>query len=113
MYINDIKTHFITDNCPSEELKELNLFVLMFAEDTVIFAYSPDELLQQVDSFHYLGLCLNYNGKFNVTQKKIADQGRKAIFCLNQNIQHFEFNTELVVNCMIYMLKVLFPMVVK
>ena len=138
MYINDIESHFITENCPSVELKELNLFVLMFADDTVIFANSPDELqimlnslhtyvsswnltvnaaktkvlvfrkggscklswtynneiLQQVDSFHYLGLCLNYNGKFNVTQKKIADQGRKALFCLNPKIQHFEFNTE-------------------
>ena len=56
MYINDLKTHFITENCPSVELKELNLFVLMFAEDTVIFANSPDELLQQVDSFHSLGI---------------------------------------------------------
>ena len=29
-----------------------------------------------------------------VTQKKIADQGGKTLFCLNQKIQHFAFNTE-------------------
>lgn len=34
-----------------------------------------NEILENVDSFNYLGLCLNYNGKFNTTQKKLADQG--------------------------------------
>jgi hypothetical protein len=28
-------------------------------------------------SFNFLGLCLNFNGKFNVTQKKRAYQGKK------------------------------------
>ena len=108
MYINDLERQFITENCPSVELKKLNLFVLMFADDTVIFSNSPDEMqimlnslhkyvsswnltensaktkvlvfskggsskfswtynneiLQQVYSFHYLGLCLNHNGSY-------------------------------------------------
>ena len=37
---------------------------------------------------------MNFNGKFNVTQKKLADQGQKALFGLNRNFQKFEFNAE-------------------
>lgn len=53
-----------------------------------------NEILENVDSFNYLGLCLNYNGKYNTTQKKLADQGRKALFGLNRNLQKFEFYAE-------------------
>jgi hypothetical protein len=53
-----------------------------------------NETLKQVDSFNYLGMCLNFNGKFNVTQKKLADQGQTVLFGLNCNFQKFEFNAE-------------------
>ena len=45
MYLNDLASHFITENCPSVEFKVLNLFVLKFADDTVIFANFPHELI--------------------------------------------------------------------
>jgi hypothetical protein len=33
-----------------------------------------------VDRFTYLGVILNFNGKFSVAQKNVAEQGRKAMF---------------------------------
>ena len=36
--------------------------------------------IEVVDSFTYLGVLLNYNGKYNVLQNKLAEQGRKAVF---------------------------------
>ena len=45
-----------------------------------------------VNSFTYLGIILNYNGKFTVTQKHVADQGRKALFALFKHIKPYYFN---------------------
>ena len=52
MYLNDLASHFITENCPSLELTGLNLFVLKFADDTVIFANSPHELQIMLNAPH-------------------------------------------------------------
>ena len=37
-------------------------------------------------------MLLNYNGKFNVTQKNIAAQGRKSQFCLMKEVQKHNSN---------------------
>ena len=47
-----------------------------------------------MDSFIYLGLLLNYNGKFNSTQKYLSSQGRKAMFSLLLSIKNCSFNVE-------------------
>ena len=47
------------------------------------FLYNGKEL-ELVDCFNYLGILLNFNGKFYQTQKLIADQGRKALFALTK-----------------------------
>lgn len=36
--------------------------------------------VEVVNCFNYLGINLNFNGNFNVTQKTIAMQGRKCMF---------------------------------
>lgn len=118
--------HFIRENCPSVEIGLINVFLLMYADDTALLAESPkvlpkmlDALLlyewklqlnvektkimifrnggrirddekwfynnnevQLVSEFNYLGMLFNYNGKFNKTQKHVADQGRKASFAI-------------------------------
>ena len=43
--------------------------------------------LETVDNFNYLGMLFNYNGKFNITQKHTADQGRKAFFAINNKLK--------------------------
>ena len=40
--------------------------------------------IQIVNQFNYLGMLFNYNGKFNETQKHVAQQGRKSLFCYKQ-----------------------------
>ena len=37
-------------------------------------------------------MLFNYNGKFNVTQKHIAAQGKKFLFCLMKEVQKHNFN---------------------
>jgi hypothetical protein len=48
--------------------------------------------IEIVDSFTYLGVLLNYNGKYNVLQNKIAEQGRKAVFALRRSIKSMYLN---------------------
>ncbi|XP_033746730.1 uncharacterized protein LOC117331881 [Pecten maximus] len=56
-------------------------------------------VLEIVNEFNYLGVLLNYNGKFKQTQKKISEQGRKALFALMRvcKKQYFNIETQLAV----------------
>lgn len=51
-----------------------------------------NNVLDVVDQFNYLGLLLNYNGKFNITQNKLAEQGRKALYSLRQKAKNLYLN---------------------
>ena len=51
-----------------------------------------DVQVDVVDKFTYLGVILNFNGKFPVAQKHVAEQGRKAMFALFRNIKPYYFN---------------------
>ena len=48
--------------------------------------YFDGNNVEIVNTFSYLGLLLNYNGKFNVTQKHIAALGKKSLFCLMKEV---------------------------
>ena len=50
--------------------------------------------MEIVDEFNYLGLLLNYNGKFTKAQQQLADQGRKALFSISSKLNNFFFNIE-------------------
>ena len=136
LFVNDIELDLIHD-CNTIQLNEINLFLLMYADDTVLFAESSEDLQKMMDAllywtreykltvnvdktkvvifrpswqienvsfyfngnlveivnnFSYLGMLFNYNGKFNVTQKHIAAQGKKALFCLMKEVQKHNFN---------------------
>ena len=54
--------------------------------------YYNGNLVEIVNTFSYLGLLLHYNGKFNVTQKHIAEMGKKALFCLMKKVKNHNFN---------------------
>ena len=49
-------------------------------------------IVEIVNTFSYLGLLLNYNGKFNVTQKHISALGKKSLFCLMKKVKKHNFN---------------------
>ncbi len=48
--------------------------------------------IEIVNQFCYLGIMLNYNGKFNTTHKHLAEQARKAQFNLMKVIKQSNFN---------------------
>ena len=57
-------------------------------KDNEKWVYNNCEL-EIVDEFNYLGLLLNYNGKFTKAQQQLADQGRKAIFSISSKLNNF------------------------
>ena len=125
LFINDIELELMNSDCSSLQIQDINLFLLMYADDTVLLAETPENLQMLLDSLHiytekwglkvntvnskivvfrsswhmyetehwtynnenievlntfrYLGLCLNYNGKFNITHKKCWLRKRKKL----------------------------------
>ena len=116
------------DMLDTEEISVfIKLFLLLYADDTVIMSESPDDLqnalnsmcdycnlwhlqvntektkvvvfskgklrkktifqfgdkyLETVNEYKYLGLIMNFNGKFNIAVKNLCEQARKAMFSL-------------------------------
>ena len=144
LYVNDFEAEFLKNDTLSLNLRDLNLFVLMYADDMVIFSESVDELqkmldtlhvystdwdltvkvektkvvifrnggkiksnekwnlnghpLEIVDKFVYLGVLLNFNGKYQCTQKQLAIQARKAMFALKSNVRNMCLNVETLIS---------------
>lgn len=138
LYVNDCEMAFINSNAIPYEMKELNLFLLMYADDMVIFSesvlglqnmldtlyeytskwslsvnidktkivvfrkggrvhveekwYYNNKEIEVVDNFTYLGVLLNFNGKYNMLQQKLSEQGRKAMFALRRNVKSMCLN---------------------
>ena len=143
LFINDLEMALLHNNCDPIDINEVNIFLLMYADDTILMAENPeklqemldalkewtdeygltvnvgktkivifrpswqrpnvqffynDEAVDIVDSFSYLGLLLYYNGKFNTTQKHIADQAKKSVFLLLKEIHKHNFNIETLIS---------------
>jgi hypothetical protein len=140
LYVNDMEVELIKQNCKSHELRMLNLYLLMYADDMVLFSESMHELQKMIDLVNlysneydlyinlsktkivifrnrgsckseekcflngnhielcnevmYLGILFYFNGNFLQTQKKLSDQGRKAVFSLFNKIQDDCYNHE-------------------
>ena len=62
--------------------------------------YYDGNCIEVVNSFNYLGLLLNYNGKFTVTEKLIASQGCKAMFARKRSCKNLILNVECVYMCL-------------
>ena len=45
IFINDIINDIASDNISTFTLKQIQIFILLFAEDTALFAESPDDIL--------------------------------------------------------------------
>ena len=50
LYVNDIEVELIIQGCQSDELKNLNLFLLMYADDTVLFSENVEDLQNLINS---------------------------------------------------------------
>ena len=70
LYVNDCEMDFINHNCDPIELKELSLFLIMYADDMVIFSESIEGLQAILDTLY------NYTEKWklsvNINKTKIV-----------------------------------------
>lgn len=128
----------------------LKLYVLLYADDTVILAETPDDLqkalyamedyctefklhininktkimklsrgklrniptfyfgkqeLEVVDSYPYLGLHFNYNGKFNVAKKKLYEKATRAMFSVMKRIRTLQLPIDMQLKLFVSMVK--------
>ena len=70
MYVNDCEMHFIRENCPFLELGLISIFLLMYADDTVLISETSEGLQSML-----YALC-SYNNEWklslNVSKTKIV-----------------------------------------
>ena len=70
MYVNDCEMHFIRENCPFLELCLISIFLLMYADDTVLISETSEGLQSMLDA-----LC-SFNNEWklslNVSKTKIV-----------------------------------------
>ena len=52
LYVNDIEMRFIRENCPSVEISLISMFLIMYADDTVLIAESPHSLQSMLDALY-------------------------------------------------------------
>lgn len=61
MYLHDFERHFIEINCESIKLQLITLFLIMYANDTVLIAESPESLQEILNILHV------YTKEWNLT----------------------------------------------
>ena len=79
IYLNDLHDFFNISNVQDlptiSEMFEnklnifFKLFAILYADDTVLVAESPEELQKTIDSFHFY--CKRWNIKMNIDKSKI------------------------------------------
>ena len=138
LYVNDFEMEFLRNSNIPYEVQDLSLFLLMYADDMILFSdsviglqdmldtlllytckwgltvniaktkimvfrnggfvkdeeiwYYDGNAIDIVDEFCYLGVLLNFNGKFVKAQKHLAEQSRKAVFGLKSKVSSLYLN---------------------
>ena len=49
LFVNDMENFLINSNCQSYQLQLLNLFLIMYADDTVLFSEDDNDLQNMLD----------------------------------------------------------------
>ena len=70
MHVNDIEIELTKQGCQSYELKMLNLYLLMYADDTVLFSENVHELQNMIN---VVNVCSNeYSLHVNLLKTKVV-----------------------------------------
>jgi hypothetical protein len=70
LYVNDIEIELIKQGCQSYELKMLNLYLLMYVDDTVLLSENVHELQNMIN---VVNVCSNeYNLHVNLLKTKVV-----------------------------------------
>ena len=52
LYVNNFEMHLLSDNCPSVEIQLINVFLLLYADDTVLIAKTAEGLQTMLNSLY-------------------------------------------------------------
>ena len=69
IYLNDIETEFVQNNCKGIKTDMSKLFLLLYADDIFLFASDERDLQKGLDILHIY--CLKWKVKENVNKTKI------------------------------------------
>ena len=105
VFLNDIETYFSSSNafngidCCSEQFGNnififLKLFVLLYADDTVILANSPNELQTAIDLYSTYCKLWKLEINCNKTKVMVIARGRAPIYLFSINDTQLEVVTE-------------------
>lgn len=150
VYLNDLESYLDENSCSNLQFLDsvffdrlgeyLKLFILLYADDTVIFADTEEELqnslrvfesyctswklkvntnktkivifcnrrcqcnfhftlfndnVEKCDSYTYLGLLFNFNGRFCKARDKLINQAQKAMYALYHKIRNLHIPIDL------------------
>ena len=70
LFINDFEMQFLRDGCVPVELQDIHLFLLMYADDMVLFSESIDGLQHMLNSLYTY--TKNWNLEVNIQKTKIV-----------------------------------------
>lgn len=82
LYITDCEKHFIHKNCPAINIQLINLFILMYADDMVLFSESIEDLQQLLDTLYM------YNTKWDLVLN--IDKTKFVVFGNSGNLKESE-----------------------
>ena len=86
------------DNGASKQILKNKTKVVVFRKNVRWYDYEKiyidDSLIEIVNTFNYLGLHFNYNGKYTVAEKQLAELERKAWFALSKQIKDMYLNVD-------------------
>ena len=96
IFLNDLEQYFIDKNvsgleeCTESILHSLGvykLFLLFYADNTVLIAENVDSLQRALDdfsydSYNYLAIKFSYNGRFCTAKKLLIEQATRAMYAI-------------------------------
>ena len=79
LYINDFEMHFIRENCPSVEIQLIKLFLLMYADDTVLISESAESFQRMLNARLSYTIQWNLTVYIDKTKILVLRNGKKLI----------------------------------
>ena len=90
LFINDMSISLYDDTVETISIDELHIFLLLFADDTVLFSYTPQGLQTLLNKLH--AYCLKWNVNVNIN-KTVALTFKKR--CRMENVDIYYNNERL------------------
>ena len=94
LYVNDFEKDFIPSNCLTYELCPLNLFLLLYADDMILFSDSIDGLQRELNALHECSK--SWDLRVNIKKTKIVISRKSSKINENETFYIGECDSEVV-----------------